>query len=85
MRREARQLPSQPIANLRNQVIQGNFYPPGFQPPLPVPLPPKGPQVENAKAILALRSGKVLEDPYKTQSNEENVVKIPPPAEQTKK
>ena len=83
MRREARQLPSQPIANPRNQVIQGNFCPLGFQPPLLAPLPPKGPQVENAKAISALRSGKVLEDPYKTQSNEENIVEVPPFAEQT--
>ena len=85
MRREAGQLPSQPIANPRNQVVQGNFYPLGFQPPLPATLPPKGPHVENAKAISALRSGKVLEDPYKTQSNEENVVEIPPPIEQTEK
>ena len=85
MRREAGQLPSQPIANPKNQVVQGNFCPPRFQPPLPATLPPKGPQVENAKAISALRSGNMSEDPYKTHSNEEPVVESSPPTEQIEK
>ncbi|MQL74173.1 hypothetical protein Taro_006533 [Colocasia esculenta] len=64
MRREVGQLPSQPVANPRNQ-------PPGFasQPSLlPQPVQqvqPRGPQLENIKAISSLRSGKVLSDPHK--------------------
>ena len=68
-RREFGQLPSQPIANPRNN-------PPGFvQLPLPmpqphqVPMPQKGPQVENAKAISALRSGKILADPHESHNS----------------
>ena len=72
MRREPGQLPSLLVANPRN-------HPPGFQPHMgllhqpPQPTQPsqstqaplKGPQVENVKAISTLRSGKVLNDPYK--------------------
>ena len=81
MRREPRQLPSQLVANPRN-------HPPGFQPRmglLPEPLQPahpplnaqplpKGSHMENVKAITTLRSGKTLEDPYKTQGMAEGSV-----------
>ena len=75
MRREPGQLPSQPVPNPRN-------YPLSFQQQqslLPIPQaqhqpglnPPKGPQFENAKAISALRSGRVLLDPYQTTQSDE--------------
>ena len=80
MRREWGQLLSQPVANLRN-------HPPDFQPHIgflhqppqptqpsqPTQAPLKGPQVENVKAISTLRSGKVLNDPYKAQSSSSQV------------
>ena len=82
MRREVGQLPSQPIANPRNN-------PPGFpqpnfpmnqpNPPLlqhPVgQLPQKGPQLENAKAISTLRSGKILPDPH--EPNPTPIIQVP--------
>ena len=56
MKRESSQLPSQPIANPRNN---------------PLSLQPnvlsKNPQFENAKAINELRSGRILRDPYEDQ------------------
>ena len=42
------------------------------QPPHNIPPLPKGPHIENVKAITILRSGKTLEDPYKTQELTEN-------------
>lgn len=53
MRRERGQLPSQPIANPRNNSsnLRSN-------------VPSKNPQFENAKAISDLRSGRILRDPY---------------------
>ena len=52
-----------------------------IQPPLPPqnaqPLP-KGPHMENVKAITTLRSGKNLEDPYKTQGMAESFVSQQP-------
>ena len=85
MRREPGQLPSQPVANLRNhptsfQPQMGLLPQPLYlaQPPLPPqnaqPLP-KGPHMENVKAITTLRSGKTLEDPYKTQEMVEGSVR----------
>ena len=45
----------------------------GFLPqPLQPIQPQRGPQVENAEAISALRSGKVLSNPYQAQGNEES-------------
>ena len=69
IRRVVGQLPSQPVANPQNQ------QPPGFhqkapilpQPNQPQSPPPMGPQFENAKAISTLRSGKILDDPYKAK------------------
>ena len=37
------------------------------QPPQNIPPLPKGPHIDTIKAITTLRSGKTLEDPYKTQ------------------
>ena len=67
------------MANPRN-------HPPGFQPqmgllpqpmqiaqpPQNIPPLPKCPHMKNVKAITILRSGKTLEDPYKTQELTEN-------------
>ena len=64
MRRESGQLPSQPIANPKNN--PSNVYqPPGFTHPSNIP--PKNPQLETAKAITKLRSGRILKDPYQDQ------------------
>ena len=68
MRREIGQLPSQPVANPRNQPPEFSPKAPLLpQPALPQPPPPAGPQFENAKAISTLRSGKTLKDPHKTK------------------
>ena len=42
------------------------------QPLQNLPPLPKGPHLENVKSITTLRSGKILEDPYKTQELKEN-------------
>ena len=84
IRREVGQLLSQPSANPRN-------HPSGFQPymgllhqpPQPTQLsqlaqaPLKVSQVKNVKAISTLRSGKVLNDPYKVQEEEVEVKEEP--------
>ena len=70
MKREVGQLPSQHIANPRNQPL-------GFPPQLALlpqlgPPQQKGPQFENAKTISTLQSGRVLEDSYKIREEEGN-------------
>ena len=74
IRREVGQLLSQPISNPRHRPL--SFQPHiGFlhQPPQPTQpsqpdqAPLKNSQVENVKAISTLRSGKVLNNPYKAQ------------------
>ena len=77
IRREPGQLPSQPVANPRNHPPgfqpQMGLLPQPMQiaqppqPPQNIPPLQKGPHMENIKAITTLRSGKTLEDPYKTQ------------------
>ena len=42
------------------------------QPPQNIPPLPKGTHMKNVKAITILRSGKTLEDPYKTQELTKN-------------
>ena len=75
-------MPSQPVANPRNHPPgfqpQMGLLPQPMQiaqppqPPQNTPPLPKGPHMKNVKAITILRSGKILEDPYKTQESTEN-------------
>ena len=67
MRREPGQLPSQPIANLKNNPPTIH-QPPGSNHQFNVP--PKNPQFENANTISELRSERIIKDPYHDQMRE---------------
>ena len=64
MKREPGQLPSQPIANPKNNPPNVH-QPPGFS-HQPI-IPPKNLQLENAKVISELQNGRILKDPYQDQ------------------